>query len=80
MRDDEPGGDSASRQGDRRALLAAFLLFVALALFGQRYHWVEEAGTAATAVVAASSSYDVRLLLLICTDPDPLVHEIWREG
>jgi hypothetical protein len=31
---------------DRRALLAAVLLFVALALFGQRYHWVEEAGTA----------------------------------
>src|SRR5947209_9969841 len=30
----------------RRALLAAFLLFIALALFGQRYHWVEEAGTA----------------------------------
>src|SRR5436305_6460516 len=31
---------------DRRALVAAVLLFVALALFGQRYHWVEEAGTA----------------------------------
>jgi hypothetical protein len=36
----EPRGD------DRRALLAAALLFIALALFGQRYHWVEEAGTA----------------------------------
>jgi hypothetical protein len=31
---------------DRRALFAAILFFVALALFGQRYHWVEEAGTA----------------------------------
>ncbi len=31
---------------DRRALVAAVLLFVALAFFGQRYHWVEEAGTA----------------------------------
>src|SRR6478672_3309046 len=30
----------------RRALLAAALLFLALALFGARYHWVEEAGTA----------------------------------
>jgi hypothetical protein len=28
------------------ALLAAVLLFAALALFGQRYHWVEEAGSA----------------------------------
>jgi len=32
--------------GSRRALFAAALLFLALALFGQRYHWVEEAGTA----------------------------------
>jgi 4-amino-4-deoxy-L-arabinose transferase-like glycosyltransferase len=31
---------------NRLALLAAVLLFVALALFGQRYHWVEEAGSA----------------------------------
>ncbi|HVT60234.1 MAG TPA: glycosyltransferase family 39 protein [Thermoanaerobaculia bacterium] len=30
----------------RGAFLAALLLFTALALFGQRYHWVEEAGTA----------------------------------
>ena len=30
----------------RLALVAALLLFVALALFGHRYHWVEEAGTA----------------------------------
>jgi Dolichyl-phosphate-mannose-protein mannosyltransferase len=30
----------------RRPLLAAALLFLALALFGHRYHWVEEAGTA----------------------------------
>ncbi len=30
----------------RLALLAAFLLFLALALFGVRVHWVEEAGTA----------------------------------
>lgn len=30
----------------RRAALAAALLFVWLALFGARYHWVEEAGTA----------------------------------
>ncbi len=29
-----------------RAALAAALLFVGLALFGARYHWVEEAGTA----------------------------------
>ena len=29
-----------------RAALAAFLLFVALAVFGARVHWVEEAGTA----------------------------------
>jgi hypothetical protein len=42
MRDAEPG----DFQSGRRALLAACLLFVALALFGQRYHWVEEAGTA----------------------------------
>lgn len=28
------------------AATAAFLLFVGLALFGSRYHWVEEAGTA----------------------------------
>ncbi len=33
-------------RADRIALLAAALLFVALALFGARYHWVEEAGTA----------------------------------
>jgi Dolichyl-phosphate-mannose-protein mannosyltransferase len=31
---------------DRLALAAALALFLALALFGQRYHWVEEAGTA----------------------------------
>ncbi|HXU43901.1 MAG TPA: glycosyltransferase family 39 protein, partial [Thermoanaerobaculia bacterium] len=31
---------------DRRALAAAACLFLALALFGARYHWVEEAGTA----------------------------------
>jgi hypothetical protein len=30
----------------RLALLAALLLFAGLALFGQRYHWVEEAGSA----------------------------------
>ena len=30
----------------RLALAAALLLFMALALFGQRVHWVEEAGTA----------------------------------
>jgi len=30
----------------RLAALAAFLLFIALALFGARVHWVEEAGTA----------------------------------
>lgn len=30
----------------RLALLASLLLFVGLALFGQRYHWVEEAGSA----------------------------------
>jgi hypothetical protein len=29
-----------------RAALAALLLFAALAIFGQRFHWVEEAGTA----------------------------------
>ena len=34
-----------TRRG-RLALLAACGLFVALALFGARYHWVEEAGTA----------------------------------
>jgi hypothetical protein len=33
-------------RADRRALLAAFLLFAGLALFGARYHWVEEAGSA----------------------------------
>ncbi|HTQ79271.1 MAG TPA: glycosyltransferase family 39 protein [Thermoanaerobaculia bacterium] len=42
-----PGdGRQASRRPGRLALAAAFVLFVALALFGQRYHWVEEAGTA----------------------------------
>jgi hypothetical protein len=44
MRDTQPGHASAT--AGRRALLAAILLFAALALFGQRYHWVEEAGTA----------------------------------
>ena len=33
-------------RADRIALLCALLLFAALALFGARYHWVEEAGTA----------------------------------
>ncbi len=33
-------------RAERLALAAAGLLFVALALFGARYHWVEEAGTA----------------------------------
>ena len=37
--------DRASAES-RRAALAATLLFVWLALFGARYHWVEEAGTA----------------------------------
>ena len=37
--------DRASAES-RRAALAAALLFVWLALFGARYHWVEEAGTA----------------------------------
>jgi hypothetical protein len=37
---------AASRRADRLAWLGAAVLFVALALFGQRYHWVEEAGTA----------------------------------
>jgi len=36
-----PGG-----RADRLALLAALVLFLALALFGARWHWVEEAGTA----------------------------------
>jgi 4-amino-4-deoxy-L-arabinose transferase-like glycosyltransferase len=36
----------ASPHGDRLALLAALLLFAALALFGHRYHRVEEAGSA----------------------------------
>ena len=34
------------RRGARLAVLAAVLLFIALALFGSRVHWVEEAGTA----------------------------------
>jgi len=34
------------RRGARLAALAAVLLFIALALFGSRVHWVEEAGTA----------------------------------
>jgi hypothetical protein len=33
-------------RADRLALLAALLFFIALALFGARWHWVEEAGTA----------------------------------
>lgn len=33
-------------RADRLALLAALVLFIALALFGARWHWVEEAGTA----------------------------------
>jgi 4-amino-4-deoxy-L-arabinose transferase-like glycosyltransferase len=35
-----------ARRADRLALAAAAVLFLALALFGARYHWVEEAGTA----------------------------------
>jgi dolichyl-phosphate-mannose-protein mannosyltransferase len=38
-------GVAAPRPG-RLPLLAAALFFLALALFGARYHWVEEAGTA----------------------------------
>ncbi|HEX7181923.1 MAG TPA: glycosyltransferase family 39 protein [Thermoanaerobaculia bacterium] len=37
---------STAAAGGRWALAAALLLFLALALFGHRYHWVEEAGTA----------------------------------
>ncbi|HEX3530280.1 MAG TPA: glycosyltransferase family 39 protein [Thermoanaerobaculia bacterium] len=37
---------SPSPRAARLALLAAVLLFLALALFGARVHWVEEAGTA----------------------------------
>ena len=33
-------------RAERLALLAAFILFIAFALFGARWHWVEEAGTA----------------------------------
>ncbi|HXO18352.1 MAG TPA: hypothetical protein VOA87_00345, partial [Thermoanaerobaculia bacterium] len=33
-------------RGPRLAILATVVLFLALALFGWRYHWVEEAGTA----------------------------------
>lgn len=37
---------SRNVNGFSTALAAAFLLFLGLALFGHRYHWVEEAGTA----------------------------------
>ncbi len=40
------GAPSATARERRLALAAALLLFAALALFGARYHWVEEAGTA----------------------------------
>jgi 4-amino-4-deoxy-L-arabinose transferase-like glycosyltransferase len=40
----KPAG--AGDRAGRLALLAAAVLFVALALFGARVHWVEEAGTA----------------------------------
>jgi hypothetical protein len=33
-------------RGERWAALAALLLFIALGLWGARYHWVEQAGTA----------------------------------
>jgi 4-amino-4-deoxy-L-arabinose transferase-like glycosyltransferase len=36
----------AADRADRLARLAACVLFLALALFGARWHWVEEAGTA----------------------------------
>jgi|HubBroStandDraft_3_1064219.scaffolds.fasta_scaffold05665_3 hypothetical protein len=42
-----PAGRSAEAdRSERLAALAAFLLFLALALWGARYHWVEQAGTA----------------------------------
>lgn len=39
-------GEGEAKRAARLAALAAFLLFLALALFGARVHWVEEAGTA----------------------------------
>jgi hypothetical protein len=40
------GGADGRPRADRLAILAALALFLALVLFGRRYHWVEEAGTA----------------------------------
>jgi hypothetical protein len=41
---------------DHRAILAAILFFLAVAVFGARYHWVEEAGTAERDGYAAKAS------------------------
>jgi len=41
-----PRGDSGAATADRFALAAAVALLLALALYGSRVHWVEEAGTA----------------------------------
>ena len=42
----DPEPPPAGRRADRLALAAALVLLLALALFGARVHWVEEAGTA----------------------------------
>jgi hypothetical protein len=41
-----PRGGGTGRRADRLALAAAAALLLALALYGSRVHWVEEAGTA----------------------------------
>jgi hypothetical protein len=42
----DPAPPPAGRRAERLALAAALALWLALALYGQRVHWVEEAGTA----------------------------------
>jgi 4-amino-4-deoxy-L-arabinose transferase-like glycosyltransferase len=43
---DPPAGPAGAKTADRLALAAAALLLLALAIYGSRVHWVEEAGTA----------------------------------
>jgi Dolichyl-phosphate-mannose-protein mannosyltransferase len=42
----DPAPPPAGRRAERLALAAALALWLALALYGQRVHWLEEAGTA----------------------------------